>query len=178
MVVPQNMIQNKIDLQIRPATTSDITDVWKILQQAIARRREDGSTQWQDGYPNQEIVRKDIAEKHGYVFIHDEKIAGYAAVFFDLEPEYEELKTWENQPPYAVIHRVAVGSDFLKRGIATEIFRLIENLVIEKGIKSIRVDTIFDNTGMLRIFEKFNYTYRGEVYFRGNARKAFEKKLQ
>ena len=178
MVVPQNMIQNKIDLQIRPATTSDITDVWKILQQAIARRLTDGSTQWQDGYPNEELVRKDIAEKHGYVFIYDEKIAGYAAVFFDLEPEYEELKTWENQPPYAVIHRVAVGSDFLKRGIATEIFRLIENLVIEKGIKSIRVDTIFDNTGMLRIFEKFNYTYRGEVYFRGNARKAFEKKLQ
>jgi GNAT superfamily N-acetyltransferase len=172
------MIQNNIDLKIRPAETGDLADIWNILQQSIARRREDGSTQWQDGYPNEEIVRKDIAEKHGYVFILDEKIAGYAAVFFDLEAEYEELKTWENEPPYVVIHRVAVSSNFLKRGIATEIFRLIENLVIIKGIKSIRVDTIFDNTGMLRIFEKFNYTYRGEVYFRGKARKAFEKKLQ
>ncbi|KIA83466.1 GCN5 family acetyltransferase [Kaistella solincola] len=171
------MIQNKINLKIRPAQTNDIPEIWKILQQAIALRREDGSPQWQDGYPNEEIVRKDVAENHGYVFILNEKIAGYAAIFFDLEPEYEVLKTWENTPPYAVIHRVAVGSDFLKKGIATEIFRLIEKLVIEKGIESIRVDTIFDNLGMLRIFEKLNYTYRGEVYFRGSARKAFEKKL-
>jgi hypothetical protein len=27
-----------------------------ILQQAIARRKADGSNQWQDGYPNPEVI--------------------------------------------------------------------------------------------------------------------------
>jgi hypothetical protein len=30
---------------------------------------------------------------------------------------------------------------------------------------------------MLRVLEKLGYVYCGEVYFRGSARKAFEKKL-
>jgi hypothetical protein len=35
----------------RKATTSEIPQIWDILQQAIARRKEeDGSNQWQDGY--------------------------------------------------------------------------------------------------------------------------------
>jgi hypothetical protein len=30
--------------------------IWIILQQAIARRKADGSNQWQDGYPNPEVI--------------------------------------------------------------------------------------------------------------------------
>jgi hypothetical protein len=39
------------------------------------------------------------------------------------------------------------------------------------------VDTNFDNLPMLNIFEKLGYTYCGEVYFRGSARRAYEKVL-
>ncbi len=39
------------------------------------------------------------------------------------------------------------------------------------------MDTNFDNTPMLRILEKLGYTYCGEVYFRGSARRAYEKVL-
>jgi hypothetical protein len=34
----------------RKATPSEIPQIWDILQKAIARRKEDGSNQWQDGY--------------------------------------------------------------------------------------------------------------------------------
>jgi hypothetical protein len=33
-----------------------------ILQQAIARRKADGSNQWQDGYPNPEVILNDITK--------------------------------------------------------------------------------------------------------------------
>jgi hypothetical protein len=32
------------------------------FQQAIARRKADGSNQWQDGYPNPEVILNDITK--------------------------------------------------------------------------------------------------------------------
>jgi hypothetical protein len=37
----------------RKATPSEIPQIWDILRKSTARRKEDGSNQWQDGYPNQ-----------------------------------------------------------------------------------------------------------------------------
>ncbi len=159
------------------AQPADLSEIWKLLQEAIIRRKEDGSSQWQDGYPNIQSLENDIKSQNGLVFWNEGEIAGYAALIFEIEPAYEELHTWEKGSPYAVVHRVAVGNKFLNKGIATEIFRNIENSVVQHKIESIRVDTNFDNYGMLRIFDKLNYIYRGEVYFRGSARKAFEKEL-
>ncbi|RYD75593.1 MAG: GNAT family N-acetyltransferase, partial [Sphingobacteriales bacterium] len=38
-------------LRFRPAQIEDQDTIWEILQGAIQRRKEDGSEQWQDGYP-------------------------------------------------------------------------------------------------------------------------------
>lgn len=46
-----------------------------------------------------------------------------------------------------------------------------------EGIFNIKVDTNVDNAAMLSILNSCGYKYRGYVYFRGSARKAFEKIL-
>ena len=63
------------------------------------------------------------------------------------------------------------------KGVATQLFILIEELSRSKGIFSIKVDTNFDNQPMLRILEKLSYTYCGEIFFGGATRMAFEKLL-
>ncbi|MCW0493328.1 GNAT family N-acetyltransferase, partial [Riemerella anatipestifer] len=42
----------------QPARIEDIDIIWEMLQQGIRRRKEDGSNQWQDGYPNRRVVEK------------------------------------------------------------------------------------------------------------------------
>ena len=54
-----------MDYQFRPAKYSEASQVWQILKDAIKRRKKDGSNQWQDGYPNMEVVKKDIEKKTG-----------------------------------------------------------------------------------------------------------------
>lgn len=76
-----------------------------------------------------------------------------------------------------MIHRVATSDEFIGQGVATQLFKMIEDLAIQKEIYSIKVDTNFDNIAMLKIMERLGYTYCGEVYFRGNSRRAFEKVL-
>ncbi len=162
----------------RKATALEIPQIWAIIQQAIVRRKNDGSQQWQDGYPNEDVIRTDITNGIGYVLTDDDTIVGYAAILFNDEPAYEQLNgTWLTNGDFAVVHRVAISDDYLGKGLAQKIFLFTEDLAIDNNIFSIKVDTNFDNIPMLKILEKLGYTYCGEVTFRVGIRKAFEKKL-
>ncbi len=164
---------------LRKAEPNDQETIWEILQQAILRRKNDGSSQWQDGYPNSDTVRTDIENEFGYLLEIDGEIAAYSALIFNNEPAYENIEgKWLSDDDFFVVHRVAVSDQFLGKGIATKLFLEIENFAEQKQVFSIKVDTNFDNLAMLKILKKLNYTYCGEVYFRGSARKAFEKLLR
>ena len=164
---------------LRKAEPNDQETIWEILQQAILRRKNDGSSQWQDGYPNSDTVRTDIENEFGYLLEIDGEIAAYSALIFNNEPAYENIEgKWLSDDDFFVVHRVAVSDQFLGKGIAIKLFLEIENFAKQKQVFSIKVDTNFDNLAMLKILKKLNYTYCGEVYFRGSARKAFEKLLR
>lgn len=162
----------------RKAEPGELDTIWEILQQAIVRRKEDGSNQWQDGYPNPTVVKRDVAEDSGYVLVDGDDIIGYCALLINDEPAYDNIKgKWLTSGDFVVFHRVAIAEKYLGKGMAKMMLGFIEEFASNKGVKSIKADTNYDNTGMLKIFEKFGYVYCGEVTFRGNPRKAFEKVL-
>lgn len=166
----------KTDLQFRKAITEDAESIWQILQDAIQRRKADGSNQWQDGYPNPAVVKADIEKKAGYVLLEEDKIIGYVSIMINDEPEYARLQgEWLTNGDFVLFHRVAIAETHLGKGLAQELFHRIEDFAKEKGIQSIKADTNFDNFAMLRIFDKLGYEYCGQVTFRGSPRKAFEK---
>ena len=167
------------NLKMRTATVNDAEIIWEILQQAIERRRLDGSDQWQDGYPNPERVALDIEKRQGYVLTLNKKVVAYCALIFNDEPAYSAIKgQWLTNESFLVIHRVAVSASAVGKGMATKLFEMAETFAMSNGVYSIKVDTNFDNAAMLHILNKLGYTYCGEVVFRGSARKAFEKVLK
>lgn len=173
------MIKLNQQFHFRKASLADQDIIWDILQQAIKRRKEEGSNQWQDGYPNMDSIKNDIEQDFGFVLESENQILGYAAVILEIEPAYEIIEgKWLSNQEYVVIHRVAVSEEYIGLGIATKIFQEVEKVAFSKNIFSIKVDTNFDNIPLLKILNKLNYTYCGEVYFRGSARKAFQKLLK
>ena len=165
-------------LTFKRAEQSDIPAIWEMLQAAIKRRKADGSTQWQDGYPNPDVVRRDIEKCAGYVLCHGEHVAGYIAIMINDEPAYDELVgTWLSQDDFVVYHRVVVAEQFLGLGYAQRLMKYAEQVALQHNITSIKADTNFDNQQMLHLFNKLGYLYCGEVTFRGTPRKAFEKLL-
>lgn len=161
---------------LRKAKQAELPVIWEIIQYAIEQRRKDGSDQWQDGYPNQNTIQADSDNGNAYVVTEDEVVLAYAAIIFDKEPAYETIEgTWLSNNDYAVVHRVAASELAKGKSIATKLFQMIEGVCLDRGVHSIKVDTNFDNIPMLKILEKLGYSYCGEVYFRGAARKAFEK---
>jgi len=165
-----------MDYQFRKAVIVDLPQIWLILQQAILRRKADGSNQWQDGYPNSEVVTSDITKEVGYVLTAQDNIIAYCAILINDEPEYDNLHgEWLTHTDFVVFHRIAVAEDNLGQGLAKHIFDCIENFALQHQIYSIKADTNYDNLAMLHLFAQKGYVYCGEVYFRGSPRKAFEK---
>lgn len=170
---------NNMKYIFRQATEEDAFQIWKILEKAIKRRKDDGSTQWQDGYPNQSIVENDIKNSFGYVLVDEDIIIGYCAILINDEPEYSNIKgSWLTNGDFVVYHRVAISEKYLGQGLAQSILQHIEDFALKHNIYSVKVDTNFDNRGMLWVLQKMCYHYCGEVTFRGSPRKAFEKILR
>ncbi|WP_261512108.1 GNAT family N-acetyltransferase [Chryseobacterium paludis] len=163
-------------VKFRKAEIKDRNIIWEIIQQAIQRRKADGSTQWQNGYPNADTVESDIAKGFGFVLTVDEAVAVYVALIFNDEPAYSTIEgAWLSNGEFVVVHRVAVSEEFAGQGLVKKLFEHIEDYTKSQGVQSVKVDTNYDNIAMLKILEKQGYSYCGEVVLAGGVRKAFEK---
>ena len=161
---------------LRKATFSELPIIWDILQQAIEQRKKDGSKQWQNGYPNEQTILDDITNGYAYVLTDNDLIVAYVAIIFGVELAYNDIKgKWLTNDDYVVVHRVATADTVKGKGIATQLFKMIEDFSSAQKVYSIKVDTNFDNIPMMRIFDKLGYIYCGEVFFNGASRKAYEK---
>ena len=163
----------------RKAEISETSEIWAILQHAIIRRKKEGSNQWQDGYPNLEVIKKDIEKGYGYVLTEDEKTIGYCAILINDEPEYEKIEgKWLTNSDFVVFHRVAISEKHLGKNLSKKIIEFIEDFARKMNIKSLKADTNHDNFAMIKIFEKSGFTFCGTVHFRGSPRRAYEKVLE
>ncbi|MDQ0064884.1 GNAT family N-acetyltransferase [Chryseobacterium lathyri] len=164
------------ETKLRKAEIEDRDIIWGMIQQSIERRKQDGSTQWQNGYPNIGTVESDIAKGFGYVLTVDGEIAIYAALILNDEPAYSTIEgAWLSDGEFVVVHRVAVDGKFAGRGMVKKLFDHIEDFTRSQEIQSIKVDTNYDNIAMLKILESKGYSYCGEVLLADGMRKAYEK---
>ncbi|WP_418983410.1 N-acetyltransferase family protein [Alistipes sp.] len=169
------------ELEFREAVAADLPQILRIIAQAKAQMRALGSTQWQDGYPAEADIRRDLRLGYGYVLVRaaapDRPIA-YGAVVFDGEAAYAGIAgSWLTEGPYVVVHRLAVADGEKGRGAATAFMRRTEALARARGVRAFRIDTNFDNRYMLRMLSRLGFAYCGKIRYESGERLAFEKRL-
>ncbi|SFH76695.1 GNAT family N-acetyltransferase [Halpernia frigidisoli] len=163
---------------LRKANSEEIPFIWEILQHGIQQRKKDGSDQWQNGYPNEKTIQEDVANNSAYVFTDKNKIIAYSAIIKGIETAYNIIEgKWLNDNKYITIHRVAASDSVKGKGIGSALFAKIEDICLRENIYNIRVDTSFDNLPMIKILDKLNYSYCGEVIMGGSPRRAYHKEL-
>lgn len=167
-------------MEFRKAVETDVNNIMNIIKQAQAYFKEQGINQWQDNYPNVETISSDIADKNSYVLSKDNNIVATAAVSFDREKTYDSIYEgeWISNNEYAVIHRIAVNNNYKGLGLSSQIIKNIEQLCLNKGVHSIKVDTHEENISMQKLLEKNKFQYCGIIYLEDRSKRiAFEKTL-
>ena len=149
----------------RPATEEDLPALLDILHEAKSLLRRRGIDQWQDGYPNEELLRVDIARGELLAVCHGEELAGFFGFSTREEPSYAEITDgkWTANVPYCVLHRGAVSAKYRGTGLAGEMLALAEQRARALGLKALRTDTHRKNKAMLRLLRESGYRYRGNI---------------
>lgn len=164
---------------IRRANNRDIEAIMGIISDAQAALRELGIDQWQDGYPTAEIIERDIESKVGYVYVEDNMVVGYAAIVLTGEIAYKQIDehVWGTGEDYVVVHRLCVGKDFTRKGIALSLMRKAKELAIEAGYSGFRIDTHRGNVRMLSMMDRLGFEYRGIIHYDSGERLAYDLKF-
>lgn len=167
-------------MEFRKTVETDINNIMDIIKQAQAYFKQQRINQWQNNYPNVETISNDIAQEHSYVLLKDNKIVATSAVSFDGEKTYDTIYEgeWISNNKYAVIHRIAVDNTYKGLGLSSQIVSHVEELCLNKGIHSIKVDTHEENISMQKLLKKNEFKYCGVIYLEDSSKRiAFEKVL-
>jgi GNAT superfamily N-acetyltransferase len=164
---------------IRPASLSDIPAILHLLEGIVPVMNANGNFQWDSTYPNQQVFENDISAKQLWVAEIQGRIAGFAAITMDQEPEYAEVG-WDLSEPAIVTHRLAVALDFRGKGVAKALLEQAETEARNRGVHILRIDTNTMNRETNQLFPRLGYRYSGEISlgFRPNLRfNCFEKRI-
>ena len=162
------------------ATKKDLTSIMAIIGDAQEYLKDQNIDQWQNDYPNNDIIINDILNKESYlVKSNSDNVIATAMFSTRLEPTYKVIDgKWmsSNSDRYGVIHRMAIAKKNRRSGVSKFIFKTFETFLKKNKIKSMRIDTHVDNIGMKNLLLKLNYNYCGIIYLEnGDLRLAYEK---
>lgn len=165
-------------MQIRKAIPADAESIMQIFRQAQTCLRVQGVNQWQNGYPNMEIVDMDIMSENCLVCVVNGLIGASFVLTFEPEVTYDCIYSgqWLSEGQYGIIHRMAAADLFKGRGLGAEMIKMAEQIALSRGIRSIKVDTHRDNNPMQNLLRNNKFQYCGVIYLDdGQERLAFEK---
>lgn len=156
-----------MSVAVRGALPADLDRIDAILIQGRTYLREQGLTQWQNGYgPSRADAARDIDQRNGYVLTVGGEISGYAALIQGLDPYYEQLISGQwagDYPAYASIHRVALDASMRGKGLAAPFLCRLAAIAYEKGVYDTRIDTHPRNAIMQKAIARAHFIYRGVV---------------
>lgn len=159
---------------IRRATYDDVPVLMDVFRKARGIMRSSGNmNQWNDGYPSEEVVRKDIDNGHCVVLCEEGEVVATMAFIPGPDPTYAEIYDggWLSDAPYHVIHRIAVAEPGHNAAKA-----LLDWGFGQTG--SIRIDTHKDNVIMHHVLSKYGFTHCGVILLaNGDPREAYQKDL-
>lgn len=149
---------------ITEAQVADLAAIMHIINDAKAFLKASGSSQWQEGYPDEATILSDIKEHAGFILKTDGQIAAYAAIT-GQDPNYAVIdRAWANvADPYAAIHRIAIGSAFRGQHLAGQFLNQLIALGLSRGIKNFRVDTGKANAAMQHLALSHGFQLRGII---------------
>lgn len=163
----------------RLAAPADLPAIMAILDDAKNLLKAQGSSQWQDGYPDQTCIEADLAAGSGHVITQDGQIIGYLAILLTGEPAYATLAgRWlSSGAVYGVVHRLAVSGAARGQKLGELALLFAEQFLRQKGIGSLRIDTDAANQAMRHLFGKLGYEYCGKIWIQRSEKLAYEKRL-
>tara|TARA_B110000459_G_scaffold20521_1_gene19847 strand:- start:1 stop:504 length:504 start_codon:yes stop_codon:yes gene_type:complete len=162
---------------IKKANKTDLDKIMKMYKSCVKGMLENGIVQWDNSYPNAEIISEDLNVGTYYVAEIDGIIIGGVNIDKNQDDTYLALDWEDKSDSFLVVHRLGVKEEFWNKKIGKYLMLFTEKLVMEKGLKSIRLDTYSGNPKAIEFYIRLGYNELGTIDLKPNKDKyhCFEK---
>ncbi|SFI40579.1 Acetyltransferase (GNAT) family protein [Treponema bryantii] len=159
------------------ANINNLEEIYSLYQNAIIAMEKDNIHQWDEIYPDKDILKEDITKNKMYIGKTDNKIAVCFVLSEECDEEYKNGCWKYPDSRFNVIHRLCVNPLFQNQGIAAKTLEYIENLSKSEGYDSIRLDCFTQNPYSIKLYDKAGYSITGYADWRKGRFELREKKL-
>jgi ribosomal protein S18 acetylase RimI-like enzyme len=164
-------------MTVTKASPQDIPEIMSLISAAVKKMIAGGLYQWDENYPNMDIITEDISAGSLFKISDKERIAGVVVLNQQYFPQYNDLK-WEDEGgKFLIVHRLCVHPDYQGQGYSQKLMRFAEKHAKKSGYSSIRLDTYTSNKRALALYDSLNYRRVGTVTFDRGQFQVFEKVL-
>ncbi len=150
---------------IRKAELGDIDIITEIIKLCSQDMIANGIFQWNDGYPNANILADDIKKDDLFVVEENQMVVGCIVISKEKDAVYKKVEWLSPDSVHFYIHRLAIHPKNQGKGYAQKLMAFAEKKAINEGIASIRLDTFSQNQRNQRFYEQRGYKKLQEIYF-------------
>ena len=162
---------------IRKANKTDLDNIMLMYKSCVKGMIANDIDQWDETYPNAGVIMEDLIAQTYFVAIKNNVIIGGVNIDKDQDKTYLDINWEDTSNSFLVVHRLAVKEEFWKKKIGKKLMIFAENMVIEKGLKSIRLDTYSGNPKAMEFYRRLGYRELGSINLKPNKNEyyCFEK---
>ncbi len=159
----------------RKASAEDADDILALYKSVAAKGRADGTSDWDDEYPNGEILDEDLAGGSLFVLAENGEIIAAVSI---LEEELEELRNlpWTNARA-CFLARLCVSPLYQGKGLGEWMMRRIGDYARDRGFAATRHIAAVVNIAANRLYARMGYRNLGPIYAFGTDFLAYEMLL-
>jgi ribosomal protein S18 acetylase RimI-like enzyme len=165
---------------IRKAEISDLENIMLMYNSCVAGMITNDIDQWDITYPNADVIMKDLIAQTYFVAIENKIIIGGINIDQHQDKTYLGIDWKDKSDSFLVVHRLGVKEEFWNKKIGKSLMLFTEELVIEKGLRSIRLDTYSGNPKAMEFYRRLDYKELGAIDLKPNKNEyyCFEKIIQ
>ena len=162
---------------IRKANKTDLDNIMLMYKSCVKGMIANDIDQWDETYPNDGVIMEDLIAQTYFVAIKNNVIIGGINIDLDQDKTYLDINWEDTSNSFLVVHRLAVKEEFWKKKIGKKLMIFAENMVIEKGLKSIRLDTYSGNPKAMEFYRRLGYRELGSINLKADKNEyyCFEK---
>ncbi len=151
-----------MEATFRKASKDEEAAIMSLYRKAAEKGKADGSSTWDDEYPNMEILAEDLRLERLYVLEEEGKLIAAITIEEGEDPEIESLP-WTNRKSCFLV-RLCVAPERQARGVGEKMMRSISERARNAGFESTHHLAATENVAANRLYVRMGYDNLGSVH--------------
>ena len=148
---------------IQKAKQADLDKIMQVYKSCVKGMIAMGIDQWDESYPNRDIIQEDLEKGDYYVGLIENEIVAGIKIDKCQDPTYLTIDWTDETNNFMVVHRLCSKTSVWGKGIGKQMMEFAENLAKDKGCVSMRLDTYVNNPKAIAFYKHIGYKQLGHI---------------